>query len=103
MLPLALPCGPPWAQGSWTLGLCTMFVCFVPPQSWIKTTTTVLYTSFVEDFVVDFVEILIGGVFDQTSLFTLHRLASRWVLLPIGPARPSAHMAGWPARTAIAL
>lgn len=31
------------------------------------------------------------------------RLESRCVLLPIGPARPSAHVAGWPARTAIAL
>ncbi len=37
-------CGPPstiqadatWS--TWTLGLCTMFVCFVPPQSWFKTT-----------------------------------------------------------------
>ena len=45
-----------------------MFVCFVPPQSWIKTTTTVLYTSFVEDFVVDFVEILTAAFLIETSL-----------------------------------
>ena len=66
---LPLPCGPPRAQGSWTLGLFTMFVCIVKPQSWIETTaTTVLYTSCVEDFVAGFCRNPHGGVFDQTSL-----------------------------------
>ena len=46
---LPLLCGPPRAQGGWTLGLCTMFVCFVQPQSWIKTPTTVLYTRCVDN------------------------------------------------------
>ena len=45
-----------------------MFVCIVKPQSWIKTTTTVLYTSCVEDFVVDFVEILTAAFLIETSL-----------------------------------
>ena len=34
----------PWAQPevSWNLGLCTMFVCLVLPQSWIKTTAVII-------------------------------------------------------------
>ena len=63
---LPLPCGPPRAQGSWTLGLFTMFVCIVKPQSWIETTaTTVLYTRCVEDFVAGFCRNPLGGVFDR--------------------------------------
>ena len=74
---LPLPCGPPRAQGSWTLGLCTMFVCFVPPQSWIKTTATVLYTSCVEDFVADFVEILSAVFLIETSFAHLATVLRR--------------------------
>jgi hypothetical protein len=74
---LSLPCGSPWAQGSWTLGLCTMFVCFVQPQSWIKMPTTVLHTRCVEDFVADFIETLIGGVLFKTFLSHLTAVLRR--------------------------
>jgi len=75
---LPLPCGPPRAQGSWTLGLFTMFVCIVKPQSWIETTaTTVLYTRCVEDFVADFVEILTAVFLIETSFARLATVLRR--------------------------
>ena len=54
-----------------------MLVCFVQPQSWTETPTTVLYTSCVEDFVADFVEILSTAFLIETSLAHLATVLRR--------------------------
>jgi hypothetical protein len=74
---LPLPCGP---RGPRAAGLSDCVRCLFAsykPQSWIKTTTTVLYTSCVEDFVVDFVEILTAAFLIETSLAHLATVLRR--------------------------